>query len=239
MLLHIEKNPTALHEKMVAWIYEYITIALKEQNRFTWVLSGGETPKQLYRLLAASPWKEKIPWEKIHFFFGDERYVPFTSEENNGKMAFESLLKDVPVPPEQIHYIDTKLTPDESAEAYKNILDDYFPEAGKSFDLVLLGMGDDGHTLSVFPHSELINDQSGPVNAFYVPGKKMFRITLLPHIVNQATQVAFLVEGEKKAATLAAVLYGPYQPEKYPAQLIKPSHGELHWFIDEAAAARL
>lgn len=239
MFLHIEKDPAELHEKMAAWIYEYITWALKGQDRFTWVLSGGETPKQLYRLLAASPWKEKIPWEKIHFFFGDERYVPFDNEENNGKMAFESLLKQVPVSPEQVHYIDTKLTPEESAIAYKKILDVYFPEARKSFDLVLLGMGDDGHTLSVFPGSELIRDQSASVKAFFVPGKKMYRITLLPTIVNQSARIAFLVEGEKKAATLAAVLYGARQPEKFPAQLIKPSHGELHWFIDEAAAARL
>jgi 6-phosphogluconolactonase len=239
MFLHIEKNRAELHEKMAAWICEYVTTALLGQERFTWVLSGGETPKQLYRLLATSPWKEKIPWNKIHFFFGDERYVPFDNEENNGKMACECLLKQVSIPAEQIHYIDTTFTPDESAEAYKKILEDYFPEGSKSFDLVLLGMGDDGHTLSVFPDSELISEQSGSVKAFYVAEKKMHRITLLPKIVNHAARVAFLVEGEKKAGTLAAVLYGTYNPEKFPAQLIKPSHGELHWFIDEAAAARL
>jgi 6-phosphogluconolactonase len=151
MQLHILKNPTELSKAAAEWITSLVTKKLATSNRFCFLLSGGNTPKQLYQLLASDEFRNKIDWKKIHIFFGDERVVPFEDDRNNGKMAYDSLLSKVPIPKEQIHYIDTNKEPEQSAEDYERLLHQYFDNEESSFDLSLLGMGDDGHTLSVFP----------------------------------------------------------------------------------------
>lgn len=236
MQLHVEKNPEQLSNVLAEWICNYINEVLKNQDRFTWALSGGNSPKQLYALLAHSPYLEKIPWNKLHIFFGDERDVPFDDTRNNGKMAYETLLKQVPVPTSQIHYMRTDLKVEESAAEYEKTLHSYFDQTEKSFDLVLLGMGTDGHTLSLFPGQEIIHEKKKWVTTLYVPAQQMYRLTLTPFPVNQAARIAFLVTGQEKARTLKKVLYGGYDPDSFPSQIIKPQHGELHWFVDEDAA---
>lgn len=239
MHLHISKNIDTLSKQLAEWIITNIKNTLNGKDRYTFVLSGGNTPKKLYETLATLPYLDEIDWKKIHIFFGDERYVPFEDERNNGKMAYDTLLKNVPIPKEQIHYINTDLPPEESAREYEKILDQYFDYSSSTFDLVLSGMGDDGHTLSLFPGTAVVHEQAAWVAAPYVKAQNMYRITLTTPVVNQSSAVAFMVTGSNKAPVLKEVIEGDYNPNTYPSQIVKPANGNLHWFIDEAAASEL
>jgi len=242
MELHISENNDALSVEVANWMVTYIASTLKKKGRFTLVLSGGGTPQKLNTLLAASPYKEKIDWDKLHIFWGDERFVPFTDERNNAKMAFDTLLDHVPVPAAQIHRMRTDIPPEASAIEYEKILCAYFPDSGPSatsFDLVLLGMGDDGHTLSLFPGTHVMHIEDTLTTSLFLKQQDMYRVTLTAPIVNRAACVAFLVSGAGKAIALQQVIEGDYKPDLYPSQVIKPANGELHWFADKAAAANL
>ncbi|SJZ40416.1 6-phosphogluconolactonase [Chitinophaga eiseniae] len=239
MELHIAKDPAQLSENVAAWISNYIQEVLQDQEKFTFVLSGGSTPKQLYSLLAKPPYAEIIPWEKIHFFWGDERAVPFEDERNNARMAFDVLLDKVPVIPENIHVMRTDIGPEQSAAEYEQILRKYFKDEEMTFDLVLLGMGDDGHTLSLFPGLPVVHEEEAWVKAFFLPAQDMYRITLTAPVVNDAACVLFLTTGANKALTLKSVIEGTFDADKFPSQLIRPQEGELHWFVDEAAASAM
>jgi 6-phosphogluconolactonase len=233
------KNIDELSKKVAAWMTEYINAVLKKHDLFTLVLSGGSTPKKLFQLLATEEYKHKIDWSKVHFFWGDERYVPFTDERNNAKMAFENLLNHIPVKKEHIHIMQTDISPEESAVEYEKILHRYFGKSKHSFDLVLLGMGNDGHTLSLFPDTPFIHEKVKWTGSFYLDEQKMYRITLTPGIVNKASRIAFLVTGADKAVVLNQVMYGEHNADEYPSQIIQPYNGELYWFTDEAAAKEL
>jgi 6-phosphogluconolactonase len=233
MQLHVYKDSDEVCIELAEWITGLIDSTLLVKEKFTWALSGGETPKQLYQKLSASPYVEKIKWERVHIFWGDERVVPFDDDRNNAKMAYDALLGKVNIPAAQVHKMWTDITPGESAKQYEKILHNYFDDKQTTFDLTLLGMGDDGHTLSLFPGSEILNDDTSWVTAVHSK-EKGERITLMPAVVNRSAAVAFLVTGEKKAAVLNEVLNGP-SLKKYPAELIQPVNGELHWFVDEAA----
>lgn len=239
MELHIFKNPDELSHAAAQWIAGDIASTLKKQDRYTIALSGGSTPKALHKILAASPYKEQIDWSKLHIFWGDERAVPFDDDRNNAKMAFDTLLNFVPVPAAQIHVMRTDMGPEQSASEYENILHRYFDKTVNSFDLVLLGMGDDGHTLSLFPGTAAVHEEKAWAIAFFLQAQDMYRITLTKTIVNRSAKIAFLTTGTAKAHALKEVLQGAYNPDLYPSQVIKPVSGELHWFVDEAAAAGL
>lgn len=239
MELHIEKDTKALSASLAEWINNYIQQVLAKQDRFTFVLSGGSTPKALYALLAESPYKESIPWDKLHFFWGDERAVPFEDSRNNAKMCYDELLDKVPVKAENIHIMRTDITPEESAAEYEKIMKTYFEGSETTFDFVLLGMGDDGHTLSLFPGTEVIHEQDALTTSFFLQAQDMYRITLTAPVVNNAACVAFLAAGAGKAEVLKQVLQGEKNIDLYPSQIIQPAKGQLHWFVDEAAAALL
>lgn len=242
MQLHIYKTAEELSKSVAKWIADRIADTLKKKDRFTIALSGGNTPKQLHKLLAAAPYKDQIDWSKLHVFWGDERDVPFDDERNNAKMAFDTLLNYVPVPPSQIHIMRTDIAPEQSAIEYEKILHEYFsPDnaSGNTFDLVLLGMGDDGHTLSLFPGTAVIHEEKSWVKSFFLQAQDMYRITLTKTVVNKSASIAFLATGAGKAEALKEILEGQYNPDLYPSQVIKPSTGELHWFVDAAAASLL
>lgn len=239
MEIHIANDTGRLSHDLAAWLSDYIKEVLSKQDRFTFVLSGGSTPKQLYALLAESPYKEAIDWQKVHFFWGDERAVPFEDSRNNAKMCYDELLNKVPVHADHIHIMRTDIEPQEAALEYEKVLKQYFKDSETTFDFVLLGMGDDGHTLSLFPGTEVIHEEEAWVKAFYLPAQQMFRITLTAPIVNNAACVAFLAAGAGKAETLKHVLKGGANVDLYPSQIINPSKGQLHWFVDQAAAAML
>jgi 6-phosphogluconolactonase len=237
MNLNISVDSDQLSKRVADWIVDFIDETLKKQDRFSIALSGGNTPKKLYSLLASEKYIDKINWKKIHFFWGDERYVPFTDERNNAKMAFDTLLNHVPVEKSNVHIIRTDIAPDESAVSYEKLLHAFFYHKKHSFDLMLLGLGDNAHTLSLFPGYDIVHEKEKWASSFYLKEQKTYRITLTASIVNKSSRIAFLITGSDKAASLYNVVYGEHDPDLYPAQLIQPFTGELYWFTDEAAAA--
>ncbi|MEO7800646.1 MAG: 6-phosphogluconolactonase [Ginsengibacter sp.] len=234
-MIHISKNSTELAEELAQHIVSLIVQKLKHRPVFSIALSGGNTPKSLYKLLAGEPYFSQIDWKKIILFWGDERFVPFDSKENNAGMAYDEWLSHVPVPAENVHRIDTISSPAESAEEYEIMLRSYFKEP-QTLDLTLLGMGDDGHTLSIFPAEKY--DDTKWVNALYSSSKNQWRITLTPAFVNRSAEIIFMISGKGKAEVLKYIVDGNGN-KTFPAQLIKPVNGNLNWYIDTEAAALL
>ncbi len=240
----VYKDLETMSVELAEWITSLIEEKLLIQPRFCIALSGGSTPKKLNELLTTSPYRDRIDWNKIHVFFGDERAVPFEDERNNARMAFDTLLNKVDVPKDQIHIMQTNRSPEKAAEQYEAVLQQYFGGDEKNFpettfDLILLGMGDDGHTLSLFPGTPVIHEEKKWVTSFFLQAQEMFRITITKNIANRANYIVFMISGSGKAHALHEVLEGQYNPDLYPSQVIEPMHGELHFFIDEAAAVEL
>jgi len=219
--------------------------AVQARGIFTIALAGGSTPKSLYTLLASNTasFREQVPWNKVHFFWGDERHVPPDHPDSNYRMVQERLLSQVPVPPENVHRIFTENPdPGKAADEYEQVLQDFFElreEKLPRFDLVLLGMGPDGHTASLFPGSNTIHEQTHLVAAPWVEKQNTYRVTLTPPVLNNALCAIFLVSGSEKSKTLQAVLEGDPEPERFPAQIIRPKQGTLLWLVDQAAARLL
>ena len=226
-MIHEYPYETALTTALANFIVRAIQTTLKIQDRFTLVLSGGNTPKMLYHKLASPAWASAIPWEKIHIFWGDERYVPHDDERNNAKMAFDTLLNKVKIPPFNIHRMRTDIPIAESVKEYEKTLHTYFT-FHKTFDLVLLGLGEDGHTLSLFPGSKVLDDKRSWVCAVEDVDPK--RVTLMPEVVNASSLIVFLVMGKEKSEILRRVTEG-YDAAEYPAQMITPDERSLHWFV--------
>ena len=219
-------------------------VAVRTRGLARIAISGGTTPKAMFQLLAdpAQPFRDAIDWSRIELFWVDERCVPPTDADSNYHMTDEALLSKVPLPPEHIFRMEGELDPEEAASRYESTLRNTFKLEGAespAFDLLLLGMGDDGHTASLFPHTPALHELGRLAVANHVVQKETWRITLTWPVINQAREVSFLIEGDAKAAVLAEVLTGPYDPDRLPSQLIRPSNGELRFFLDDAAAARL
>ena len=212
------------------------------RGRFNVVLSGGSTPRAFHTLLAAPPYRDQVEWSQVHFYWGDERCVAPDDPESNFRMARETLLDKVPIREAQIHRIHTEDDPVAAARLYADELRQDFGLAEGQlprFDLIYLGMGPDGHTASLFPHTAALAVTEHLVTANYVPKLAVNRITLTYPVLNAAAAVAFLIAGADKSDALAAVLEGPREPETYPSQLIAPTDGDLYWLVDRAAAAKL
>lgn len=232
---------------------QFVELAVKaitQHGRFAVALSGGSTPRKTYSLLASKAFASKLAWEYVHIFLGDERCVPPEHRLSNLRMVRDTLLKNIPLPPDNIHRIRGDIEPKKAAKNYERELLSFFIMHNKkrdidpgefvpSFDLVLLGMGEDGHTASLFPGTAALRARRRWVIANYVNKLDTWRITLTPVILNVAAQVTFLVSGRRKANPLQQVLNGPYLPRLLPSQLIKPGKGRLLWMVDEAAAAML
>lgn len=213
--------------------------AIAERGRFTVALTGGTSPAGLYRLLASPPYRDQIQWEQVYIFWGDERWVPLDDERSNARMTFETLLSHVPIPQSQIFPMWADgVSPDEFAAEYEQSLRLHLPDNGR-FDLVLLGMGADGHTASWFPHTEVLHKHDKWVAAYYLDAQDMYRITLTVPLVNLADQIAVIAYGANKADALYEVLKGEPNFEQYPAQLLRIADDRITWFVDEAAAARV
>jgi len=215
--------------------------AVIERGCFLVALSGGNTPTELYKLLAQSPYREQMDWSYVHTFWGDERCVPIEDIENSYRQAKDVLLKQVAIPLDNIHRVESDLEPAEAAKNYALTLKQFAspPLDWPRFDLTLLGMGEDGHTASLFPSSEVnISTPTMAVIAQY-QDRPANRVTLTPLVFNAARRIIFLVSGASKSQTLANVLYGEYHPEQLPAQRIHPTDGELIWMVDQLAASKL
>jgi 6-phosphogluconolactonase len=241
---YVEPDPTALARRAAQHLVEMAGEAVAAKGRARIAISGGSTPKATFQLLAdpAQPWLGRMPWHKLDLYWVDERCVPPDGAESNYRMTREALLDHVPLAPEQIHRMEGELEPEAAAARYESELRDSFRLEGAEsprFDLIALGMGPDGHTASLFPHTEAIHEIARLVTANHVPQKDSWRITLTWPVINHACSVFFLIAGADKAAILKEVLTGPHDPERLPSQLIWPSSGILTLILDKAAAAHL
>jgi 6-phosphogluconolactonase len=221
---------------------KFIKIAgasIRDRGWFTIALAGGSTPKSLYRLLAGAEFKDKIDWQRVIFFFGDERYVPPTDAESNFRMVSENLFDLLGIPSENIFMWPTgEATPQIAADKYEDTLRSFFEASGR-LDLALLGMGADGHTASLFPFTPALRANSRLAVSNWVEKFATYRLTMTFTMINSAANIIFLVAGEEKAPAVKEILEGEYNPEKCPAQGIDPEDGNLYWLVDKAAAGRL
>jgi len=239
--LRIFKDSEALSQAAADIFVEIAVEAVERRGRFLVALSGGGTPSGLYRLLAREPFRNQIDWDKTFIFWGDERCVPPDDEGSNYRQARDILLRHVSIPDENIQRIKGELEPAEASKNYIRTLKDFAspPLDWPRFDLVLLGMGEDGHTASLFPGSEVdATFPALPLIADY-QGRPAQRVTLTPLVFNSARNVLFLVTGESKAAILKDILSNNYQPELFPAQRIRPTDGQVIWLVDEEAGSKL
>jgi 6-phosphogluconolactonase len=234
-------TPQDLFQAAAEEVIRATTHAVAQRGRFTIALAGGSTPKNLYTLIAANA--STLPWNQMFFFFGDERHVPPDDADSNYRMVKETLLSKAPIPPANVFRIPAE-NPDAAtaAEAYEQTLRKFFalaPGEFPRFDLILLGIGPDGHTASLFPETAGLQEKSRLVVANWVEKLNTSRITLTLPVLNAARCVAFLVSGIDKAEALHEVLEGNAPAEKYPSKLVRPSEGKLIWFVDRAAASGL
>jgi len=213
--------------------------SIEKQDRFTAALSGGGTPEPVYAALGAEQNRERVNWLKVHLFWGDERHVPPTDPDSNYRMVKEALLDKVPIPDENVHRVPAEMDVRLAAFSYEEELRGFFKGEWPRFNLVLLGMGVDGHTASLFPHSAGLNEENRWFIANYAPERETWRLTLTKNAINAAKLVVVLVHGDSKAQMINDVLTGPNLPQEKPIQLISPEDGKLVWLLDSEAASLL
>jgi 6-phosphogluconolactonase len=241
---YVEPDLAALARHAVQYLVEMASEAIEAQGRARIAISGGTTPKAAFELLAdpGQPWRNRMPWHALDIYWVDERCVPPDNAESNYCMTREALLTHVPLRPEQIHRILGELDPEAAAARYESELRSssrlVAPEIPR-FDLIALGLGDDGHTASLFPHTQALQETTHLVTANRVPQRDAWRVTLTWPVINRARSVFFLVSGEQKSSILRDVLTGPLDPDRLPSQLIWPASGILTLILDKAAAALL
>lgn len=236
--LRIAEEPAGLAQALADCFVDDATKAIAERGAFFVALAGGTTPKTAYGLLAQPPRRERVDWNHVFFYFGDERCVPPESPESNYRMASETFLDALRVPADHVHRMHGEREPAQAAHEYAQILIQTMGDQ-PCFDLVLLGMGADGHTASLFPGIDPLKDNERLVRATYVEKLGTHRLSLTPLAINNARHVVVAVEGLSKAPALFAVREGPYDPLTRPIQIVQPTHGRLTWLVDRAAAGQL
>lgn len=239
MVKEIFKDQTEASRAMAERFVTLAQEAVKDRSRFTVGLAGGSSVQVLYEMLRSDSYRDRIPWNKSHVFWGDERAVPLEDALSNAKMAYEKLLNHVPIPHDQIHRMKGEMDPGDAADEYEAVLKRHFGNEEPLFDLILLGMGADGHTASIFPGSEAVRETERLVTTGYNSEQGTHRITLTAPLINQSRQIFFAVFGEGKAETLRQVLEGEYAPGQLPVQLIRPDQSEVTWFLDKGSAKLL
>jgi 6-phosphogluconolactonase len=232
------KDPEAVSRAAADLFVELAAEAVAARGRFRVALSGGRTPLRTYQLLAEPPRRERTPWPQIDVFWGDERCVPLDDDRSNAGTASRMLLTRVPVMSGSVHPMRCDADAQAGAAEYEALLRSLF-ETVPVFDLIFLGLGQDGHTASLFPHNPVLSETARWAAAVHVDGQSPSRVTLTPPVINAARVAAFVVIGREKGAILRSVLQGPPDPRRLPAQLIRPHGGRLIWLTDEAAAAEL
>jgi 6-phosphogluconolactonase len=238
-MIRVYPDLESVSRAAAALIVAQANLAVAARGRFSLALAGGATPRRTYELLAAPPLKDQAPWDRVHVFWGDERCVPPDDPRSNARLAREAWLDRAPIPGPQIHPINCARDPAAAARDYEARLREFFAGAPPRLDLVLLGLGHDGHTASLFPGAPVLEEQERWAAAVYVADGDLHRVTLTAPFINRARLVVFLVAGGVKAQVLQDVLHGPRDPARLPAQLIRPHPGDLLWLADQPAAALL
>lgn len=232
---HIYKTAQEVIERYAEFFIKEAVKNIAKSNRFTAVLSGGSSPKKVFEVLASTH-KEAIDWTKVFFFFGDERYVPSDDPDSNALMAQKALFEPLHIAESQIFRVNTTLEPREAAKEYYQDINKFFDNQPPVFDLIMLGLGDDAHTASLFPKTTALDVPSPTVTEVFVKDKDVYRITMSAPLINQAKEIAFLIYGESKADAVHWVFEGEENTDEYPAQLITR---KARWFMDKAAAAQV
>jgi 6-phosphogluconolactonase len=236
--LKIFEDVTALSLYAAGHFVSVVHKTIQERGYSNVALSGGSTPRQMYSLLAGDRYIQKINWDRVHLFWGDERCVPPDHQDSNFFMTKQILLDHVPIPQLNVHRIKGELAPKQAAAEYERELRSFFSRTSEPyFDLILLGLGDDAHTASLFPGTDALSVRNAWVAANFVPKLQDWRITLTPPVINGAPHVTFIVAGTQKADSLRHVMKSPYQPDLYPAQIVQPAGGKLLWLVDREAAS--
>lgn len=239
MNLLIYQTKTELLNDLADYVIKIAEKAIEEKDCFNFVLTGGNSPKDLYTLLATE-YRDTIDWSKVYFFIGDERDVPPGHESYNGLMAKKSILDPLNIPADHIFFVDTTLAPEKAAIEYAKAISAHFEGSDLSFDLILLGMGDDAHTASLFPGTDILNSKEVTVESVYVEKLSTYRISFTAPLINKAKDIAFLVFGDAKAEAIKHVIEDKTKnPKLYPSQLINPIAGNLTFFLDHEAAKLL
>ena len=238
MKLNIFNTEAEVLEALAEHFAKIANDAIAANGKFSVALSGGSSPKKLYELLAET-YADRVDWEKVYFFFGDERNVPQDHKDSNYLMAKNALFAPLLINPDNIFAVDTSLSPKDAAKKYEEEIETFFDEGELSFDLILLGLGDNSHTASLFPFTPVLHDRTPGVSHVFLEDQQVYRITLNAPLINEAQHIAFLVYGEGKAIAVHHVLEDDEDIEEFPAQLIDPIVGEIEWFLDEAAASGL
>jgi len=232
-------TPGQLFKAAADLILQLYEKAVSEKRTFSIALSGGSTPKRLYELLATPLYAKKIDWKNVYVFWSDERCVPISDEENNSHMASLALLNNVAIPKENIFPVPVSFEPSKAAARYEQMIKTLFKDKQPQFDLVLLGTGEDGHTASLFPHTDILDEKKALVKQVYLKDKKMYRVSFTLPLINDAKHILFLVTGKEKAGIIKKIFTRPVKKPAYPAQLIKPVKGKLFWYLDRQAASQL
>ncbi len=235
-VLHTTEEAAQANATFVAALAEE---CLRTQDRFTIALSGGSTPRRLYQVLASPPYAEGMAWDRWHIFWGDERGVPPDHVDSNYGMAREALLDHVPIPSYQVYRMRGEVEPEEAAQEYETAVLDVFQTPVPSFDLILLGIGDDGHTASLFPGTQVLQEKHRLVVSNWAPSLPAHRITFTLPLINAARVVAFLDTDESKAEVLRRVLEPAPREDVLPAAMVRPTDGTVHWFLTKEAARLL
>lgn len=242
LIYTISEDAAALAESAAEWFAARINEAVKARGVARVAISGGSTPKRTFEVLAKRCGERGIPWAQVQLFWVDERCVPPDNAESNYRMTREAMLDSISLPKENVFRIEGELPPEQAAARYESVIRAQFRLEGAEaprFDVVQLGMGDDGHTASLFPHTEALHEMGRITVANHVPQKDVWRVTLTWPVINNGRHVCFLVEGSAKAPVVESVFLGEYDPESKPSQLICPRDGELELLLDKAAATKL
>ena len=241
--IQIVEDPAELASVAASKFKQLANETVEKKGIFNVALSGGSTPKAMFDLLSEEPYKDSIPWLQVHLFWGDERHVPPDNKDSNYRMTREHLLSKIDIPPKNVHRVEAENSDAKQvATNYQKHLQQYFNLSKREtpqFDLVFLGMGDDGHTASLFPGTDAVHDFENLVAAPWVEKFNSHRITITPKVINNSDRVIFLVKGEEKADALVRVIEGEKDIDRYPAQVVDPTHGSVLWLCDRASSSKL
>lgn len=235
-MLHIFDTTDEVLQALAGFFVKSADEAIAQNGQFTVALSGGSSPKKLYELLASDDYKKQIDWKKVYLFFGDERNVPDTDKDSNALMVQTALFDPLKIPAANIFKVNTALSPAQAADDYTDTINHFFDNDLVKFDLVLLGLGDNSHTASLFPHTAILTNKKAEVKEVFLEDQQIYRISFTAPLINQADNIAFLVYGAGKAEAVHHVLEDAENIPEYPAQLIRK---DVDWFLDKPAVARL
>jgi 6-phosphogluconolactonase len=233
--IHVYPNKEKLVTATAERVADCIEQAIQQNGLCNLALSGGNTPGGIFSLLASNVYRDRLDWSRLHLFWGDERMVPPEHQDSNFRLVRETLLDHIKIPDENIHRIRGEIVPEEAAAEYAELLHDHFKESSPCFDLMLLGLGEDGHTASLFPGTDAVEECEKHAVAVFVPKLSAWRVTLTLPVLNAARKVLFLVSGKSKSEMVQHIMSNKQPAKEIPATMVNPQNGELHWMLDSDA----